>query len=206
MGRPLETLSAEQDAALAKVSGLVGDAYFLVGGVAVAARFHHRVSHDLDVFTCSADPDDLADALAQAEGVRITGRAKSTVHMEVDGIPTSLIRYAYPLLSESENLPGIPMPVASVRDLVAMKLSAVANRGAARDFWDLHTMLLGRSISMQDALALFGRKFASHDVGHVVRALCYFDDANAAPLPRGLDGGHWQVICNDFRRWVLALQ
>ncbi len=79
MGVQVEPLSVAQGAALAKVSALVGPAYFLVGGVAVSARFRHRVSHDLDVFTRIADPDEIADLLAGAEGVRITSRAKSTV-------------------------------------------------------------------------------------------------------------------------------
>lgn len=205
MGRPIEALTTAQQASLAKVSSLVGPEYFLVGGVAVAARFHHRLSHDLDVFTDQGDPDDLVDAFAQAPGVRITGRSRSTLHAMVDGVPTSLIRYPYPLLAPPEKLDGFPLPVASVRDLVAMKLSAIANRGAARDFWDLHTMLLARDVLLDDALRLFEKKFASHDIGHVVRALCYFDDANAAPLPRGLQPERWESICSDFRRWVVTV-
>lgn len=205
MGRAIEALTAAQEASLTKVSSLVGPEYFLVGGVAVAARFHHRMSHDLDVFTEQGNPDDLVDAFSQAPGVRITGRSRSTLHVMVDGVPTSLIRYPYPLLAPPEQLAGFPLPVASVSDLVAMKLSAIANRGAARDFWDLHTMFLPGNLPLQDALGLFEKKFSSHDIGHVVRALCYFDDANAAPLPRGLEPERWQSICSDFRRWVVTL-
>jgi hypothetical protein len=69
-----------------------------------------------------------------------------------------------------------------------MKVSAIAGRGAAKDFWDLHELLrmgVGRG-SLAGVLELCKRKFPVHDVGHAVRSLAYFGDAEAAPLPRGL--------------------
>lgn len=71
-------------------------------------------------------------------------RAEGTLHLEVSGIPASILRYPYPLLHPPEHLPGIPIPVASFDDLICMKLSAIAGRGARRDFWDLHAMLTAR--------------------------------------------------------------
>ncbi len=92
-----------------------------------------------------------------------------------------------------------------MHDLIATKLSAIANRGSAHDFWDLHTMLSLGGISVQDALDLFQRKFASLDIGHVIRALCCFDDANAAPLPRGLEAKQWRAICSELSGWARKL-
>jgi hypothetical protein len=83
-----------------------------------------------------------------------------------------------------------------------MKLAALADRGAARDFWDLHELLTHERISLPDALELFRRRFPKQDIGHILRALVYFADAEAAPLPTGLDAARWTAIKSDFTSWV----
>lgn len=97
------------------------------------------------------------------------------------------------------------VPVASMDDLECMKLSAIASRGARRDFWDLHAMLTARHRSLQQALDGYMRKFVVEDVGHVVKALTYFDDAEAEPMPTGLLPEHWAQIRSEIVTWVLAL-
>jgi hypothetical protein len=124
------------------------------------------------------------------------GRARATLHLELEGVPTSILSYRYPSLVPPADRADLPVPVASEDDLVCMKLSAIAGRGAAKDFWDLE-LLLERGVaggSLAEALELFARKFGSEDVGHVVRSLAYFGDADAAPLPLGLEPGVWSAI------------
>jgi hypothetical protein len=89
-----------------------------------------------------------------------------------------------------------------------MKLSAIASRGLARDFWDLHVLLAGGVADgdLVRAFDLFERKFATDDIGHVVRSLVYFADADAAPLPRGLDPSRWAEIKCEFEQWVQDLE
>ena len=99
------------------------------------------------------------------------------------------------------------MAVASLEDLACMKLAAIAGRGAAKDFWDLHE-LLARGVGggeLSDALALYRTKFPADDTGHVVRSLAYFGDADAAPLPSGLSQEKWSAIRADMLRRVRAL-
>lgn len=86
------------------------------------------------------------------------------------------------------------MPVASRADLTAMKLSAIAGRGAARAFWDLHELLGATGASLDEAMGLFARKYPGHDRGHVLRSLAYFGDADAAPLPTGLTPRRWAEL------------
>jgi hypothetical protein len=86
-----------------------------------------------------------------------------------------------------------------------MKLSAIAGRGAARDFWDLHTLVTETGRPLGDWMDAFRTKFPSHDVGHLLRSLVYFGDADAAPLPEGLTADHWTRIQRDFQAWVPAL-
>ncbi len=198
----MNEVSQPQRRALALIAPNLPEDAYLAGGVAVAAHLSHRVSHDLDVFTVASDPQPLVEGLAGRGEVRVTGRSEGTVYLEVAGVPVSIIRHRYPLLGDTERIASLPVPVASLADLTAMKLHAIASRGAARDFWDLHALLAHRAISLSDALAEHGRRYPNEDPGHVVRSLAYFGDAEAAPLPAGLDRDRWRAIRGDFERWV----
>jgi hypothetical protein len=200
----MEIVSAGQAAALATLAEVVDPATYLAGGVAVALRLQHRRSQDLALFVPGSDPVTLTGAL-EAREVRILSRAEGTLHLDVSGVPASLLRYRYPLLRKSERLPGIPIAVASLDDLECMKLSAIAGRGARRDFWDLHALLTARDRPLAQVLEAYRRKFAAEDTGHVVRSLVYFDDAEAEPMPSGLEEGGWRRIQRDLRGWVAAL-
>lgn len=201
----LTRIRDEQRDALAKLASVLPPDAYLAGGIAVSARLGHRTSLDLDVFMTTSDPTSSIDALAAIGAARIVSRAPGTVHVEVDEVPGSLLRYPYPLLCSVERVPGLALPAASVVDLTAMKLSAIAGRGAAKDFWDLHALLGHRGIELSAALEEFERKFAAEDLGSVVRSLAYFGDADAEPLPIGLTQEHWVTIKADIRRWVEAL-
>lgn len=86
-----------------------------------------------------------------------------------------------------------------------MKLAAIASRGALRDIWDLHAILLYRGTALDAALDMFRRKYANEDVGHVIRSLVYFEDADREPRPDGLTNAQWHRVQSDLRRWVRQL-
>ena len=197
-----DTITGNQRAALEKLASVLGDGFYLVGGVAVAAHLAHRTSRDLDLFATS-DPNDLRTQLDHLAGVEIESRAPGTLHLRVDEIPVSLIEYRYPLLAPPTSIASLPVPVASLDDLACMKLSAIAGRGAARDFWDLHTIVTRTGRPLPDFLDAFRRKYPVEDIGHVLRSLVYFGDAGD-PLPKGLSPSRWDRIRRDFETWVRA--
>jgi hypothetical protein len=195
---------AQRVALSALAPALAADAQ-LVGGVAVTARVGHRPSLDLDIFTATTDPMRAVDAIAALPGVTIVSRGADTLHLEIVDVPVTLLRYPYPSIGVAERLPGFAVPVASMEDLTAMKLSAISGRGAAKDFWDLHELLSFRAQTLEGALVEFERKYFGHDRGAVVRSLAYFGDADAEPLPRGLTPPRWLLIKADLRQRIDAL-
>ncbi|MBW2735850.1 MAG: nucleotidyl transferase AbiEii/AbiGii toxin family protein [Deltaproteobacteria bacterium] len=197
-------LTDAQRAALELLASRLQPDTYLAGGTVVALRVGHRVSHDLDLFTLH-DPEALAEPLAQVSGVQVTTRAPGTLYLEVKGVPVSVIRYRYPLLAALEQDECSPVPLVSVRDLICMKLSAIAARGARRDFWDLHVMLQGSALELKEALGWYREKFAQQDIGYVVRSLTYFAEAEAEPMPSELDEAGWRDVKGDLRAWVKAL-
>lgn len=198
-----DTITREQRAVLAKLAAVLGDGFYLVDGVAVAAHLAHRVSRDLDL-CAMRDPNDLRSQLDHLPGVEIEDRAPGTLHLRVDELPVSLIEYRYPLLAPPSPIADLPLPVASIDDLACMKLSAIAGRGAARDFWDLHTIVTRTGRPLPDFLEAFRRKYPVEDIGHVLQSLVYFGDAGE-PLPKGLAPSWWTQIRHDLETWVRAV-
>ncbi len=194
-----------QRRALATLVPVLPDDAYLAGGIAVAALLDHRSSQDLDVFMRSTDPSVLVHELSQLPDMKLVSRARGTLHLELQGIPVSLLAFPYPHLSPPTPSTELGVKTASAADLTAMKLSAIAGRGAAKDFWDLHELLAFRGIELSQAIAEAEQKFTAQDSGAVVRSLAYFGDADAEPLPLGLDAEHWASIKADFRRWTAAL-
>mgnify|MGYP001208050208 CR=1 FL=1 len=209
MGDLNELLGERQRAVVRAVASALPSEAYLGGGLAVAARVRHRPSLDADFFLpVDFDPERLAERLAASlPALRVTGAANGTLYAELDGIPVSILSYRYPLLAACEENAELGARLASVEDLVCMKLWALASRGLARDFWDLHALLEhgAASGSLERALELYTRKYPSADVGHVIRSLVYFGDAEASPLPRGLRQSEWSRIRTEFERWVVAL-
>lgn len=202
---PSMAMSPEQAEALEALAPKLGPDAYLAGGVAVAARLQHRRSVDLDIFMDVTSPEQLVPALEEIHALRLLSRAEGTVHATIGPVPVSLLRYRYPLLAQSERLDGFSINVASLLDLIGMKLAAIAGRGAVRDFWDLHALLEATGLSLAEALELYRKKYPVEDLGHVAKSLVYFADADSEPLPGGLTIASWGHIKEAFVRRVMDL-
>lgn len=192
------SLTAHQRRALARLSkaGLLRGVY-LAGGAAVAHHLGHRQSNDLDLFSVPADVDlDELRRHAVALGAETVSQSETTLKLRLSGAMVDVVRYPYPLLGRTKPGPeGIP--VASLRDLAVMKLSAIAKRGVRRDYWDLYEILTQTRLTLRRACDDYVQKFgvAEADLYHVLRSLTWFEDAEADPTPpRGLTARTWWNI------------
>ena len=83
--------------------------------------------------------------------------------------------------------------LASPEDLACMKLSAIAQRGARKDFCDLYA--LGKtSFSLQEMLDFYRKKFSIRDIGSVLYGLIYFDDTESERMQRSSSQGKMNSI------------
>ena len=178
--------------------------FYLAGGTAVALHLGHRRSVDFDWFTGErlTDPLRLAQNLRDAGLAFQTGQvARGTLHGTASDVQVSFLEYRYPLLERLVPWPDYACRLASLDDLACMKLAAIAQRGAKKDFIDLYALGL-RHRPLPDLLALYQRKYATHDVAHLLYALAYFDDADRERMPMPLWDLDWQTIKRTIRDWV----
>ena len=85
-----------------------------------------------------------------------------------------------------------------------MKLSAIAQRGQKKDFIDLYA-LGTKSFSLQQMLSLYQKKFSLKDIGHVLFALSYFDDAEKERMPVMVWETQWNTVKATIQAWVRVL-
>ncbi len=131
-----EIFSRKQRNVLESLSPLVSKgAFYLAGGTALALQLGHRKSVDLDWFCSSPlrDPQILIDKLKKSRTVFSTSRvARGTLYLNVNAVKVSFLEYRYPLLRPLVADDDLKCNLASLDDLVCMKLAAIADRGAKR--------------------------------------------------------------------------
>ncbi len=208
MSLHVEILPPEQQEVLRQLGRPARErGFYLGGGTAIAAHLGHRQSRDLDWFTVERieDPLALARDLQQC-GVelQVEGIGRATLHGNVRGVRASFLEYPHPTLARPVAWPDVGCDIASLDDLAAMKLLAVDQRGAKRDFVDIHA-LAAHARSLGEMLVLFRRKFAVEDVSRVLYSLTYFEDAEGDPMPRTLKDIAWEQVKADIRAWVKAI-
>jgi hypothetical protein len=123
--------------------------FYLAGGTALALRLGHRVSVDLDFFSPT---DELLDdsraeivaALRKWRVVRVLEDVVGNLLLElvlersegIEGYRVGFFGYGYPLLEPPDEVVGVR--VGSLADIGLMKLDAIADRGARKDFYDAY--------------------------------------------------------------------
>lgn len=168
--------------------------FYLAGGTAIALRFGHRRSVDFDWFAPAFErPDPLMSEIKSLGLVLEDAQvAAGTILGRVDGVKVSFFEYRYPLLDPCDTWPDHDTDIASLRDLGAMKLLAIAQRGSRKDFVDVYE-LLRQGAALADMLQDFRAKFQTDPVS-VLRGLTYFDDAELEPMPQMLGLNDWSHI------------
>jgi len=168
--------------------------FYLAGGTAIALRVGHRRSEDFDWFAAEVKRPEALAAEIRGRGLVVDSLelAAGTVNCRIGGVKVQFLEFPYPLLAEVEEWPEKRVALASFRDLGAMKLLAVAQRGARKDFVDVHE-LLRQGATLSAMLDDFRAKFQTDPIS-VLRGLAYFDDAELEPMPEMLTADTWRNV------------
>lgn len=196
-----EILTESQQALLELLSQVAEvRTFYLAGGTALALSLGHRRSRDFDFFRPKDFvPQDLLSTLRETGDLFVLQQAAGTLTVMLRDIPVSFFRYDYPLLRPLHESPW-GLPLADPEDIAAMKLAAIAGRGARKDFVDLY--FYAREIAPLERLfSRFREKYrgVSVDPYHLLRSLTFFEDAEAEAMPDLLVGVTWDEIRAFFR-------
>jgi predicted nucleotidyltransferase component of viral defense system len=117
--------------------------YFLVGGTALALQLGHRISNDIDLFTRGDINKDEIFVFLDREfygNYQIHNIQNIILQISIDDIKVDFVKYNYTLLEDIKSEDGIKY--LGKKDISAMKLMAIANRGdQAKDFVDIYYLL-----------------------------------------------------------------
>jgi len=173
---------------------------YLAGETALALQLGHRISVDLDFFTQHQFNEvELSVKLASLPEFVQDGTAKLTVWGKIGATKFSIFYYKYPLLEKTLPFEGIKL--ASLVGIAAMKIHAIEQRGARRDFVDVYFLL--KKYTLEQMLAFYQKKYAvlEDHLYSVLRALDYFEDAEReSQMPKMIANVAWEEVKDYFRK------
>jgi len=190
-----ETISNEQLNVLENFSKIkeVTDKFYLAGGTALALRLGHRKSYDFDFFTVEKfNSDFYSDMVKIKFGGVVSSLSEDTVNGIINDIGISFFKYPYRLIRNSDKFKNIE--IASLEDLVAMKLSAIMKRGTKRDFFDIYELFKIFQLPELKNFLLEKYKKNGNSFYHLTRSLFYFEDAENDIDPISLNGTSWGIV------------
>jgi len=172
--------------------------FYLAGGTGLALHLGHRLSVDLDFFSTMPDAVGVEErstlrAALDDPSLAISHDKDATFVAIWRGVGVSFFRLdLYPLVRPLFSLDGVAL--AGVEEVGAMKLAAIIDRGARKDFVDLYFIL--QDVELEALFRVAAVKYARvrNFAISATRALAYFEDAEALPMPRMLDKTSWQTM------------
>ena len=182
----------------------------LVGGTALSLRLGHRESVDIDLFTDAQYEtidfvpinDFFKSKYNYAETNAGTGIGMGTSYYvgtsENDAVKIDIYytdSFIRPINEEKK------IRMASLEDIITMKLDVIGRGGRKKDFWDLHA--LHDHYTVPDMIQLYIERHPYNHTREEIRSkLIDFRDAEDDFDPVCLLGKHWELIKLDFVSWV----
>jgi hypothetical protein len=173
--------------------------FYLAGGTAIALHLGHRESIDFDFF--SSDPFNakiIKTDLQRISRFRINQESQDTLTLFLSDVKVSFFQYPYALIENTTRLKGIS--IAALKDLVAMKVIAIGQRGTKKDFVDLHAIMV-EGWNLNAIFDCVEQKFQEQEFNHVhlLKSLTFFSDAEEDPMPKMKNGITWEKVKTDLR-------
>lgn len=185
----------------------------LVGGTALSLYRGHRMSVDIDLFS-DAEYGTL-DFEAIDTFLRTTFPYVDTSDFAAIGFGKSYyigdckedcikldLYYTEPFINKKVIIDNIRM--ATVEEIIAMKLEIVSRMGRKKDFWDLHE--LKDSYTIAEMFALHEKRYPyTHNKALLLQNFTDFSEADDDFEPDCLKGKYWELIKLDITEFVTTM-
>lgn len=156
----------------------ITEGFYLAGGTAIALKYRHRVSIDLDFFTLPGKDinTDLILSHAGEADIVVSRRDTLIFFTKPEQTKVSFFKYDAPLIGDMDTYGGA-VALASDIDIACMKAVAIAQRGSKKDFFDLWFLMQKHGWRLSELEKAVATKYPSWNFGVFLRALVYFKDA-----------------------------
>ena len=156
--------------------------FYLVGGTALSLQIGHRISDDIDLFSCQPFHSmELGEFLEQEYSMSIHYMHQNTLKGMINSVLVDLITHNYEIVEPAIEVEGIRM--LSKPDIAAMKVNAIAGNGTRiKDFVDVYYLL--QEFTFYDIIEFYKKKYKQRNDFHAVKSLTYFEDIDEASWPK----------------------
>lgn len=169
---------------------------YLAGGTGVAVHLKHRVSRDLDFFYHSEAVDlrKLAKRISTVGEFAVTLEGEGTLRGLLGETKLELLHADEVTSQRRLEVPRLVagLRVAGLKDLLAMKLKVLRERGEMRDYFDVKAIDESGRFSVEEGIefwfARYGIAPQSEHLQSLITSLGYLDEVEPDDsLPIGLD-------------------
>jgi len=173
----LSILSRKQIKLLEQLGFLKKYGFYLAGGTALALQIGHRTSLDFDFYTKKSFDSKKLQYLLEKEFEKtiLLQKDEDTLIVKINDVIVSFFKYTYPLIFPFIKQGKFPS-IASKKDIAAMKIIAVSDRGTKRDFIDIYFLL--QDFSLKRIMSFVKKKYPNFNIYVALRGLTYFGDAD----------------------------
>lgn len=182
----------------------------LVGGTSLSLQLGHRISIDIDLFSDveygSLDFEAIENYLStkfnyldfNSDFIPAFGKSYTIGNNKEDSVKLDIF-YTDPFITNKIVIDNIKL--ASIDEIIAMKIDVIQRGGRKKDFWDLHELLDKYDIS--DMISLHEKRYPyTHDSELIYHNLIDFSIADDDFDPICLRGKYWEFIKDDFEELV----
>lgn len=181
----------------------------LVGGTALSLYCGHRMSVDIDLFTeaeyGTIDFQDIEDYLV-----------KQFTYVDFNNLPVGMgksyfigndsqnaikldLYYTEPFIDDVIEVDAIRM--ATIEEIIAMKIDVIQRTGRKKDYWDLHE--LKDQYNIKDMLGFHLKRYPyTHNKKQILNNFVDFEEANDDFDPVCLRDKYWEFIKLDLIDFV----
>jgi len=177
--------------------------FSLVGGTALALRYGHRSSVDLDLFFHEKFDHQIIESELISEFGRDfvyeSGHKQFGIFCYIQKIKVDIVYFPHKPIAESVTVKNIRM--YSSADISAMKIQAILGRAKKKDFWDLHELL--KHFPLQQLIDWHKQKYPSQMLAiSIPNAITYFSDADESETPVSFKNQTWYQIKKGISKTV----
>jgi hypothetical protein len=177
--------------------------FSLVGGTALALRYGHRSSVDLDLFFhekfIHSQIITELEAKFQHRFVYKQENTQFGIFCFIDDIKVDIVHFPHLPIADIEEKFKIRM--YSNADISAMKIQAILGRAKKKVFWDLNELL--QHYSLQQIIDWHKQKYPSQMLAiSIPHAISYFVDADESESPVSFKNQTWEGIKKSISKTV----